>query len=141
MERRTARRYPLELPLSLTRSGGDQFPLLGLTRNISSNGVLFLAGAGLDSGDVIQYTIGLTDDLNAANIRCLGRVIRSGPAPSTDPREPGGHWIAATLERYHFSSAGSGTTFNQWSKEFRSRSVRPRRADYPIGEYVAARLQ
>lgn len=111
---------------------------MGLTRNISSKGVLFLAGTELDSGDVIQYTIGASDDRKTVNVRCLGTVIRSAPVPSTDPREPVGYWIAATLERYCFSRAGSGTTFNQWSKEFRSRSVRPRRADNAASEYLAA---
>jgi hypothetical protein len=139
MERRTARRYPLELPLSLTRVGNHQRSCLGLTRNISSSGVLFLSGIGLESGDVIQYTIGLADDRKAVSVRCLGTVVRSEPVPPTDSREPGGHWIAATLERYSFSAtAGSGAMSSEWSKEFRLRSFRPRRTDNAISRPVAA---
>lgn len=93
----------MQLPLAVTRSGTERVTFKGLTRNISSNGVLFTAAHGTDLGGLIEYVITLNqDDSRAINLRCIGKVVR---AERLDPAAPEGipaYQIAATLERYEF---------------------------------------
>jgi hypothetical protein len=101
MEQRRTRRFKLQLPLSITRSGAERVALLGLTKNISSTGVLFAMEREPDLGGPIEYVITLNHDgPQAVNLRCIGKVLR---AERTDTgREDLAYQIAATLERYEF---------------------------------------
>ena len=103
MEHRRTRRFQLELPVSITRSGAARTSFAGRTKNISSCGVLFTTGREPDLGGSIEYVITLIHDgTSPVNIRCVGKVMRSVPArPSADEDRPG-YEIAATLERYEF---------------------------------------
>lgn len=106
MEQRRTRRFQLELPLSITRTGTDRVTLAGRTKNISSSGVLFTAGTEPDLGGPIEYVITLSHEgLQTVNIRCVGKVLRS---ESMQPASDAGRrtfQIAATLERYEFIRA------------------------------------
>jgi PilZ domain len=97
MEQRRTKRFELELPLSITRSGTARTAWAGTTKNISSTGVLFNAGAPADPGGSIEYIITLNHEgSHPVRIRCIGKVVRtSGP-------KDGGYELAATLERYEF---------------------------------------
>jgi hypothetical protein len=98
MEQRRTRRFKLQLPLAITRSGSEPMAVAGLTRNISSNGVLFTAEREPDIGNPIEYIITLNrEGLHAVNLRCVGKVVRS-ERPSLDSAIQ----VAATLERYEF---------------------------------------
>lgn len=99
MEQRRTRRFQLELPLSITRAGAEHLAVSGLTKNISSSGVLFTSGAAPDTGGPIEYVITLNDEgAQKVNLRCVGKVVRSERA--TGDRRA---WqVAATLERYEF---------------------------------------
>jgi hypothetical protein len=103
MEQRRTRRFQLELPLSVVRAGAERIALAGLTRNISSSGVLFTTGAEPDLGGPIEYVITLNHEgPQAVSLRCVGKVLRSECTyPSTDPHRRA-YQIAATLERYEF---------------------------------------
>ena len=59
MEQRRTRRFRLELPLSVTRAGTERVKLLGLTKNISSTGVLFTSPWASDLRGPIEYVITL----------------------------------------------------------------------------------
>jgi hypothetical protein len=103
MEQRRTRRFQLQLPLSIIRSGATRVELAGCTNNISSGGVLFSTEAEPDFASPIEYVITLTrDGQQAVSLRCMGRIVRA------DREEPGRHdaspayRIAATLERYEF---------------------------------------
>src|SRR5262245_62795778 len=101
MEQRRTRRFQLELPLSITRSGAERVTLAGLTKNISSSGVLFTAEREPDIGGPIEYVITLNHDgPQSVNLRCMGKVVRSDRMgiPGDEPRT--GFQVAATLERY-----------------------------------------
>ena len=108
MEQRRSRRFRLELPLSITRSGAMRVTLPGRTKNISSAGVLFTASREPDLGGSIEYIITLNHDgPQPVNLRCVGKVMRAERthaeqtyAMSGD--EPRSFQIAATLERYEF---------------------------------------
>ena len=101
MEQRRTRRFQLELPLAITRAGTERTVHPGLTKNISSMGVLFTAGAQPDLGGPIEYVITLNHEgTQPVNLRCVGKVVRSEPAGNGDARR---HFqIAVTLERYEF---------------------------------------
>ncbi len=103
MEQRRTKRFQLELPLSVVRAGTERIKLPGKTRNISSSGVLFIAGTEPYLGDPIEYVITLNHEgSQAINIRCMGKVLRSECThPAGDPARSA-YTIAATLERYEF---------------------------------------
>ena len=69
----------------------------GLTRNISSGGVLFTSEQESDVGLSIEYVITLGGPNQAVSLRCVGKVLRTSREPSGS-----GYDIAATLERYEF---------------------------------------
>jgi hypothetical protein len=95
MEQRKAQRFELKLPLELIRKGSQPLSEHGETRNLSSVGVLFEAGAPLRIGEPVEYMItlpGTAESRNNVRLHCLGKVVRFSP-------ETG---VAATLERYEF---------------------------------------
>jgi PilZ domain-containing protein len=101
MEQRRTRRFTLQLPLSVTRSGSERVTLAGQTKNISSSGVLFTSEREPDLGGPIEYIITLNHEgPQPVTLRCMGKVLRA------EPMIPNGHLasfqVAATLERYEF---------------------------------------
>src|ERR1035437_3588517 len=102
MEQRRTRRFKLQLPLSITRSGAERIALAGFTKNISSTGVLFTAEREPDLGGPIEYIITLNHDgPQAVNLRCIGKVVRAERTETGRDDIPA-YQIAATLERYEF---------------------------------------
>jgi hypothetical protein len=102
MEQRRTRRFKLQLPVEVTRSGADRTAAAGLTKNISSSGVLFTAEREPDLGGPIEYIITLNQDgVQAVNLRCIGKVLRAERMESGREDLPA-YQIAATLERYEF---------------------------------------
>jgi hypothetical protein len=103
MEQRRTRRFQLELPLSLTRSGAERLTLAGLTKNISSSGVLFTAPREPDLGGPIEYVIVLNlDGPQSVSLRCMGKVLRAERIGTGADKDRPNFQIAATLERYEF---------------------------------------
>ena len=103
MEQRRTRRFQLQLPVSITRSGADRVACSGLTRNISSTGVLFIVEKVPDLGGSIEYVIVLNHEgPQLVSLRCMGKVLRADRL-DTGPDEPKSNFqVAATLERYEF---------------------------------------
>jgi hypothetical protein len=102
MEQRRTRRFKLQLPLEITRTGADRIAAVGFTKNISSTGVLFTAEREPDLGGPIEYVITLNQDgLPSVNLRCIGKVLRSERMESGREDLPA-YQVAATLERYEF---------------------------------------
>jgi hypothetical protein len=102
MDKRRTRRFQLELPVSITRAGADGVAAPGLTKNISSSGVLLTTGAEADLGVPIEYTIALNHaGPYPVNLRCIGKVLRSSRVPANADRTRN-YEIAVTLERYEF---------------------------------------
>jgi hypothetical protein len=101
MEQRRTRRFKLQLPLAIIRSGTDRFTTSGQTQNISSSGVLFIAEREPDLGGPIEYVITLNyDGAQPVSLRCMGKVLRS--QPSLPAGDAAAYQVAATLERYEF---------------------------------------
>ena len=102
MEQRRTRRFQLELPLAITRAGTERTVHPGMTKNISSTGVLFTAGAQPDLGGPIEYIITLNHEgTQPVNLRCIGKVLRSERSMTNGDAHKF-FQIAATLERYEF---------------------------------------
>lgn len=73
--------------------------LSGVTRNISSGGVLITTQKESDVGVSIEYIITLAGPSDhTVNLRCIGKVVRS----TRSDRGDAAYDIAATLERYEF---------------------------------------
>ena len=107
MEQRRTRRFQLQLPLSITRSGAERGPFSGFTNNISSTGVLFTSDKEPDLGVPIEYVIALQHEgQQAVSLRCMGKVLRA--APLTAETIGGNFQVAATLERYEFVRVARG---------------------------------
>jgi PilZ domain len=103
MEQRRTRRFQLQLPLAITRSGAERVTLAGLTKNISSSGVLFTAEKEPDVGGPIEYVITLNHDgPGSVTLRCMGKVVRSDRMGPLGDAAQVGYQVAATLERYEF---------------------------------------
>jgi hypothetical protein len=101
MEQRRTRRFKLQLPVSITRTGAERVTFAGLTTNISSSGVLFTAEKEPDLGGPIEYIITLNHEgAQAVCLRCMGKVLRANRV-QRDQSDPG-FQVAATLERYEF---------------------------------------
>jgi hypothetical protein len=102
MEQRRTRRFKLQLPVEVTRSGADRVAAAGFTKNISSSGVLFTAEREPDLNGPIEYIITLNQDgVQGVNLRCIGKVLRAERMESGREDMPA-YQIAATLERYEF---------------------------------------
>ena len=105
MEQRRTRRFKLQLPLEITRTGTDRVAAIGFTKNISSTGVLFTAEREPDLGGPIEYVITLNSDgTQSVNLRCIGKVLRAERMEGGREEVPA-YQIAATLERYEFVRA------------------------------------
>jgi hypothetical protein len=103
MEQRRTRRFKLQLPVAVTRSGAERVALAGLTKNISSSGVLFTAEREPDIGGPIEYVITLNHDgPQSVTLRCMGKVVRSDRMGPLGDGLRTGFQVAATLERYEF---------------------------------------
>ena len=99
MEQRRTRRFTLQLPVSITRNGTERIQQPGLTKNISSGGVLFTAAKEPEIGGSIEYVINLTGSSDhGVSLRCIGKVLRANRSDSGESA----YDIAATLERYEF---------------------------------------
>ena len=103
MEQRRTRRFNLQLPLSITRTGAERVAFIGCTQNISSSGVLFTATREPDLGGPIEYIITLNHDgPQSVSLRCMGKVLRADRLDPQDDAPESNFQIAATLERYEF---------------------------------------
>lgn len=103
MEQRRTRRFTLQLPLSITPAGGERAPIAGVTKNISSSGVLFTAEKEPDLGSPIEYIVTLNaSGPKPVNLRCIGKVVRAERESGVADNPTAGYEVAATLERYEF---------------------------------------
>ncbi len=102
VEHRKTRRFTLQLPVALTRTGSQPLAESGFTKNISSCGVLFTAEHEPDVGGAIEYVITLIGEVsNPVNLRCIGKVVRYERA-EPDAGAVKAYTVAATVERYEF---------------------------------------
>ena len=99
-ERRSRKRYPLKLLLSVRPSGISALgETLTESRDVSSHGVYFFMQQPLNSGLPLEITLTLPSEITCGEpvrVRCEARVQRAETATG------GRVGIAAKIERYRF---------------------------------------
>lgn len=101
IERRTARRYDLSLPVVI-RVPIDREPVShsGKTRDISTHGVYLLVDSELAPGAELDLTMTLPAEVTGGTevfIRAIGKVVRIEKTPVSNSDKLG---VAAVIERY-----------------------------------------
>lgn len=97
-EKRSTRRFSLELPITVIYANNGKAELEGLTRDVSSRGVFIYANTNLAEGAMIEFVMTLPREITLAEpirVRCTGRVLR---IENKDQRQG----IAASIDQYDF---------------------------------------
>ena len=103
-ERREARRFNMNLPLRVLPREAQGHELNAHTRDLSYQGLYFLAEAGFEVGNEIDFIITLPQQITQSgdvNIRCQGTIVR------VETTENGRLGIAAKIARYEFLPAAA----------------------------------
>jgi len=103
-ERREARRFNMNLPMRLMPREGKGRELDAHTRDLSYQGLYFLAEADFEIGNEIEFVITLPQQVTQSgdvNIRCQGKIVR------VEATENGRVGIAAKIARYEFIPAAA----------------------------------
>ena len=102
-ERRVARRFRMQLPLSVRWTDGVAAgEALSVSRDVSSRGVSFLLPKPVEAGSLVEIVMTLPHEVTLAGpvrVRCLGRILRSRTHESTN------YQVAAAIDRYEFLRA------------------------------------
>lgn len=103
-ERREARRFNMNLPLRVLSREAKGRELTAHTRDLSYQGLYFLAEADFQVGNEIEFVITLPQQVTQSgevNIRCQGKIVR------VEATENGRTGIAAKIARYEFIPAAA----------------------------------
>lgn len=99
-ERRSARRFRMQLPLSIRWADGAlSGEALSVSRDVSSRGLSFLLPKAISLGALVEIVMTLPHEITFAGpvrVRCLGRILRSRAQESSD------YQMAAAIDRYEF---------------------------------------
>jgi hypothetical protein len=107
IEQRRTKRFEMELPVEIIRTGTVRISAVGTTRNISSGGILFVGEKEMEVGGPVEYVVTLTSGHNGAvNLRCMGKVLRQQRRVAEESEESS-VVVAVSLERYEFQRPGN----------------------------------
>lgn len=99
-ERRSARRFRMQLPLSIRWANGTTSgEALSVSKDVSSRGLSFLLPKEIASGAMVEVVMTLPHEVTLAGpvrVRCLGRVLRSRAQEDSE------FHMAAAIDRYEF---------------------------------------
>ena len=81
-ERRSSRRYQMELPVRYRVLTKQPTTGVGVTRNLSSGGVAFVSDSEIPTGEIIELWVAwpVAEDVRRVELRTAGRVVRSSGA-------------------------------------------------------------
>ena len=97
-EKRSTRRFSLDLPISVKFLNNGKRELGGHTRDVSSRGVFMYLDADITAGSSIEFVMTLPPEITLADpirVRCTGKILRVDKAAQ-------GQGVAATIEKYDF---------------------------------------
>jgi hypothetical protein len=97
-EKRSTRRFSLELPISITYAGSSSADLSAQSRDVSSRGVFMYVNSDFAEGVSLQFIMTLPREITLAEpirVRCTGRVLR---IENKDHRQG----VAVSIENYDF---------------------------------------
>jgi hypothetical protein len=98
-EKRSTRRFPLRLPVSVRYNGQAPAELAAQTRDVSARGVCFYVDSHLEAGAHIEFTLTLPPEItltDSIRVRCKGTVVR------VEAETAGKMGVAAVIEEYEF---------------------------------------
>ncbi len=98
-EKRTARRFNLQLPVSVRDNAKA---MAANTRDISSRGICFYTDSRMEAGSEVEFTLTLPPEITmteAIQVHCKGKVVRVEEVPG------GRVAIAAQINQYQFMPA------------------------------------
>lgn len=78
-ERRSNRRFVMDLPVVVKLLEADQSEATGRTRDVSSRGVFFYLTSPVNEGLSIQFVMTLPSEITLTDpirVRCTGKVVR-----------------------------------------------------------------
>ena len=100
--RRTGKRFPLELPITIIEKGRNKSA--GTTANVSAAGVYIESQAEIEVGAPIEFDITLPGKVvgtdHDVEIHCKGRVVRSEDKPKKKSSRK--HGVACVIDQYKF---------------------------------------
>jgi hypothetical protein len=99
-EKRSTRRFSLELPISVKFVNNSRQELGGRTRDVSSRGVFMYLDTEMSEGAPIEFVMTLPTEVTLAapiRVRCTGKVLRVTRAE----QEQG---VAVAIDKYDFVS-------------------------------------
>ncbi|HEY1528076.1 MAG TPA: PilZ domain-containing protein [Candidatus Angelobacter sp.] len=99
-EKRSTRRFSLDLPISVKFLDNGRRELAGRTRDVSSRGVFMYLDSEISEGAPIEFVMTLPTEITLADpirVRCIGKILRVTKAE----QEQG---IAVAIEKYDFVS-------------------------------------
>jgi hypothetical protein len=97
-EKRSTRRFSLELPITITYAGNSNAELSAQSRDVSSRGVFMYVNPEFAEGVTLEFIMTLPREITLAEpirVRCTGRVLR---IENNDHRQG----IAVSIENYDF---------------------------------------
>ena len=97
-EKRSTRRFSLDLPIAVKFPDSGAGGLTGRTHDVSSRGVFFYMNSEIAEGNSIDFVMTLPPEITLADpvrIHCTGKVIRVSQTGS----EQG---VAVAIEKYDF---------------------------------------
>jgi len=97
-DKRSTRRFSLDLPISVRFLDNDKLELAGHTRDVSSRGVFMYLDTEVKVGDPIEFVMTLPPEITLSNpirVRCTGRIVRVDKLA----QEQG---VAAAIDKYDF---------------------------------------
>ena len=98
-EKRTARRFNLQLPVSIR---DKNMQMTASTRDISSRGICFYTETKMEAGSEVEFTLTLPPEITmteAIQVHCKGKVVR------VEEITGGRVAIAAQINQYQFMPA------------------------------------
>ena len=105
-ERRVARRFTMSLPLRVLPRESRTSELRAQTRDVSYQGLYFLAEEQFEVGAEIEFVITLPQQVaqtGDVDIRCRGQIVR------VESVSEGRLGVAAKIERYEFLPASAAS--------------------------------
>lgn len=102
-DKRRARRFELQLPVTVVSVGEESNQQTLRTKDISSNGMFIELDQKVDIGTRIEMIVDLPQEITQAGVvrlSCLGRVVR------VDQAKPSRTGVAVKIERYQFMRLG-----------------------------------
>lgn len=97
-EKRSTRRFSLELPITITYAGNGTAELSAQSRDVSSRGVFMYVNSEFAEGVTVAFIMTLPREITLAEpirVRCTGRVLRT---ENKDHRQG----VAVSIENYDF---------------------------------------